>query len=689
MVKYSYFLHLLIFCLLSVNFLMAQESIPFDKDAFPDQKKELRDAKKNIRQGDRLFESGEGLYPKAADHYLQAYNFNSENALLNYKIGLCYFETNKKDKAGKYLIKAHQLDSSVKPDIKYVLGKYYQYAEQFSKALDLFEEFRKTLTPKELKEKGKAVDKRIAECKIANEITSNPRRVFVDNLGKQVNSPYQDYSPILDADENMLYFTSRRPSEDNSEMKENEFGYKENIYIREKDAEGNFAGIKKPGKKLSTDNHEGIVCMSPDGNQMILYRATGGGDLYLSERENEGWNKPKGLSKKINTESHESYAAFSPDGDKLFYVSDKAGGYGKHDIYVSQKDEKGRWTEGKNLGASVNTPLDEASVFMHSDGKTLYFSSKGHKAMGGYDLFKAELQNGEWTKPENLGYPINTAGDEVFITVLKDNKYAYLSSERAGGYGCQDIYKITFLGESKNVVNSKKHKLLAFQNVPVETEIEGKVAIEEIQLVTMKGRITDKKTEEPLEARVVLTDNNKNEDITSFKSNPETGKYVISLPLGKNYGISVMAEGYLFYSKNIDLTDKDKNYEEIKNDIALNKIEIGSRIVLRNIFFDSGKSELRESSRSELDRLYDIMKENPAIRVEISGHTDNVGSASYNEKLSQERAKSVVDYLVDKGIDKDRLEFKGYGFRKPIADNDTEEGRQQNRRTEFEIISDK
>lgn len=688
MVKNIYFLHLLIFCLLPFNLLMGQESIPFDKDAFPDQKKELRDAKKNIRKGDRLFESGEGLYPEAVDHYLQAHNFNPENALLNYKIGVCYFETNKKDKAGKYLEKAHELNPTVKEDIKYMLGKYYQYAEQFDKALDLFKQFRKTLTPKELKDKGETLDRRISECEMAKEISANPRRVFVDNLGKQVNTSYQDYSPILDADENKLYFTSRRPTEDNSEMEEKEFGYKENIFITEIDTEGNFSKIKKPGKKLSTDNHEGIVCMSPDGSQMILYKASGGGDLYLSERKNEGWSKPKELSKKINTQSHESHATFSPDGNKLFYVSDKPGGYGKHDIYVSQKDEKGRWKEGENLGVSVNTPLDEASVFMHSDGKTLYFSSKGHNTMGGYDLFKTELQNGEWTKPENLGYPVNTAGNEVFITVSNDSKYAYISSERSGGYGCQDIYRITFLGGSKNLVNNKKHKLLTFQNIPVEMEIEGKVAIEEIKLVTMKGRITDKKTEEPLEATVVLTDNNENEDITTFKSNPETGKYVISLPLGKDYGISVMAEGYLFYSENIDLTDKDKKYEEIQNDIALNKIEIGSRIVLRNIFFDSGKSELRESSRSELDRLYDIMKENPGIRVEISGHTDNVGSASYNEKLSKERAKSVVDYLVDKGIDKDRLEFKGYGFRKPIADNDTEEGRQQNRRTEFEIISD-
>lgn len=684
--KYIYILYLLIFCLLTSN-LVGQESVPFDKNAFPDQKKELRNAKKNIRKGDRLFKSGEGLYPEAVDFFLQAQNFNPDNALLNYKIGFCYFETNKKDDAGEYLKKAYALDPKVRPDIKYILGKYYHYSAQFDQALDLFEQFRKTLTPEQLKEEGERLDKRIEECKVAKEISASPRRVFVDNLGKQVNSPFQDYAPVLNANKKTLYFTSRRPFEDNSDLREEEFGYKENIYIAQKDDQGNYTGVKKPGKKLRTDNHEGIVSVSADGSKMMLYKTDGGGDLYLTKRKEKGWSKPQKMSKNINTKYHEPYAAISADGEKLYYVSDKPGGYGKHDIYVSKKDKKGRWKEGENLGSTINTAFDEASVFLHPDGNKLYFSSTGHKTMGGYDLFTSELKNGEWTKPENLGYPINSPGNEGFITVSKDTKYAYISSDRSEGLGCQDIYMVTFLGESKNVINSTKHKLLAFQNVAVQTEIEGEVAIEEVKLLTMEGQIYDKKTDEPIEARVILTDNQKNEDITTFSSNSETGNFVISLPVGKDYGISVMAEGYLFYSENIDLTDKDKNYKTINKDIGLNKIETGSRIVLRNIFFDSGESELRESSQSELDRLYDILKENPDIRVEISGHTDNVGSASYNEKLSKERAKSVADYLANKGIDKERLEYKGYGFRKPVADNDTEEGRQKNRRTEFEIIS--
>ena len=634
-----------------------------------------------------MFEKGEGNYPDALSYYLKAQEFNPENARLNYKIGVCYFETNKKGKAGKYLKKAFELEPDIKQDIKFILGKYYHFSGKFDKALDMFQQYRKTLSPSALEEREDLLDKRIKECKEAKKITASPRHVFVDNLGKQINSPYQDYSPVLNAKKDKLYFTSRRSSENNSEIRDEEFGYRENIYIAQKDKEGNWTDVKKPGNPLNTDGHEGIVNVSADGEKLIIYKPEDGGDLYQSKRENDSWSEPEKLSDNINTDHHEFYASLSPNGEKIYYLSDKPAGYGKHDIYVSELDDDGDWSEGENLGASINTSFNEASVFMHPDGKTLYFSSKGHNTIGGYDLFKTEYQDGKWTIPENVGYPINTPGDEVFITMPANENYAYISSERSGGVGSQDIYKITFIEEIKDVINDTEDQLLTFDNVPLEVEVEDKIEVEDIQLVTMKGRIVDQETEEPLKARVILTDNQKNKDITSFTTDPDSGRYVVTLPLGGNYGISVMAEGYLFHSENIDLTNEDMEYKEIRNDIALNKIEAGNRIVLRNIFFDSDKATLRESSRSELNRLYDIMKENQNIRVEISGHTDNVGSASYNNELSRERAKSVVDYLIKKGIDKDRLEYKGYGFRKPIADNDTEEGRQQNRRTEFEIIS--
>lgn len=666
---------------------MAQESVPFEKDAFPEKTKELREAKKNIRKGDRLFESGVGFYIEALTFYVKAQNFNPDNALLNYKIGVCHFKTNNKDRAGQYLIKAYELDKDVAADVAFILGEYYQYKANFDKAIEMFQAYRKTLSPDELEKRREALEKRIKECEYGKDMYANPRRVFIDNLGETLNSNYPDYGPVVNADESVLFFTSRRPTTTGTENAGSDFGYMEDIFIAEKDDEGNWTIIKNPGKPLNTDEHDAIVGITPDGQQLFLYKASGGGDLYYSRLEGNEWRRPKKLSRKINTKYHESYASFSYDGQKMFYVSDMPGGYGEHDIYVSNMNDKGDWQEGVNLGATINTPYDETAVFMHPDGKTLFFSSEGHSNIGGYDIFKSELVDGEWTEPENLGFPINTPGNDVFITLSASGKHAYISSVRPEGQGNQDIYMVTFLGAEKNVVNTSEDQLIAYQDEPIsQTQMEEAVEVESTQLTLMKGVVTDKKTEKPLEATITLTDNATNQKLTTFTSNSETGKYLVTLPAGKNYGISVRADGYLFYSENIDLTEK-KGYEEIEKNIALDQIEIGKSIVLRNIFFDSGKSKLRDESQAELDRLYDIMDENPGIRVEISGHTDNVGSASFNKKLSQDRAKAVVDYLVEKGISADRLEYAGYGFDKPIATNDTEEGRQKNRRTEFKIIS--
>ncbi len=684
---YRLFYLIIILLGISTGVVRAQESVPFEKDAFPGREKELRQAKKQLKKGDRLFESGLGYYQEAADHYVKAYVFNPDNATLNYQLGVCYFRTNKKEKAGKYLKKAYQLNPDVKDNLAFILGEYYQYQSEFDKAIEMYQSYRKKLPPEKLENERQKIDKHIKECEYAKELVGKPVRVFIDHLSGDLNSAYPDYGPVVNADESVLFFTTRRPSVKGSEHTESDFGYMEDILIAERDRDGSWSVVRNPGKPLNSDEHDAIVGITPDGQQLFLYKASGGGDLYYSRLDGNQWRKPKKLSNKVNSKYHESYASFSYDGKRMFYVSDMPDGYGQHDIYMSELSEKGKWQEGKNLGAVINTPYDETAVFMHPDGKTLYFSSTGHSTMGGYDIFKSEFSDGEWSDPENLGYPLNTPGDDVFITLSASGKHAYISSVRPEGKGDQDIYLVTFLGPEKGVINTSEDQLIAYNQEPVtQTLIEEAVEVETTQLTLMKGIITDKKTGEPLQAEITLTNVNTNEQLTSFTSNSETGKYLVTLPAGKNYGIAVRADGYLFYSENIDLREKS-GYREIEKNIALDQIEIGKSIVLRNIFFDSGKSTLRDESQAELDRLYEIMDENPGIRVEISGHTDNVGSASFNKKLSEARAKAVVDYLVDKGIDAGRLEYAGYGFEKPIASNDTEEGRQKNRRTEFKIIA--
>lgn len=667
--------------------LAAQESIPFEKDSFPDRTKAFRKARRNLRKGDRKFESGPADYKEALHHYKKAYKFNPENAPLNYKIGVIHFRTNKRSKAGEYFRKAYNLDPNANKNLPFVMGEYYQYMSRLDSAIKMYEKYSKKLLPEQLEKEKEKIDKRIRECKTAKKMIKDPERVFIDNLGEGINSEYPDYGPIINADETKLYFTSQRTGTMGSVKRGDDFGYMEDIFVVRKEKKEEWAKPKNPGEPINSDEHDGIIGMAPDGQKMFLYKNDRGGDIYYSTLEGNQWDRPDRISRDINTKAHEAHASLSYDGKTMYYISDKEGGYGKHDIYVSQKDENGNWKEGKNIGAMINTKYDELSVFIHLDGKTLYFSSNGHNTMGGYDIFKTERKDGEWTEPENMDYPVNTTGDDVYISVMASGEHAYISSVRTEGEGSQDIYKVTFLGPEKKVVNTTEDQLIAYRNAPVtQTEIEEAVEVKDKKLTLMTGVVTDSASGEPVEATITLTDNSTNEEIATFESNAETGKYLVTLPAGKNYGISVRAEDYLFYSENVDLREK-QNFRKVENNIQLQKIEIGKSIVLRNIFFDTDKATLRDASKAELERLYDIMKNNPEIRVEISGHTDNVSSASYNKELSKERAKSVVDYLVDKGIKKSRMEYAGYGFEQPIATNKTEEGRQKNRRTEFKIIS--
>jgi outer membrane protein OmpA-like peptidoglycan-associated protein len=509
--------------------------------------------------------------------------------------------------------------------------------------------------------------------------------VFIDNVGSVINTEFADYSPIVNADETVLFFTSRRNGSTGDQLDPGDGKPFEDIYIAYKVA-GEWSAPVNPGKPLNTENHDAVVGLSPDGQRLFLYRGDRGGDIYECFLEGDKWSKPERLDKNINTEFHESSAAFSYDLKTIYFVSNKPEGFGGHDLYVSMLMPKGtKWGPAINLGTVINTAFDEEAVFFHPDGKTLYFSSKGHKTMGGYDVFKSVFENGKWSEPENLGYPINTTEDDVFFTITADGKYGYYSSAREGGQGGHDIYRISFLGAEKPLVNNGDDNMLAILTMPVsEIVIEPQVELSLSQVTILKGTITDQSTHEPLKVQLEIMDNSTNDIIANFESNSKTGRYLITLPSGKNYGITARADGYLFHSENVNIAEL-ADFQEIIRNIELKKIAVGSKVVLRNIFFDTGKSQLRSESTAELDRLTKLLLEMPALTIEISGHTDNVGSATSNKKLSNDRAKSVVDYLVKNGIASNRLTFIGYGFDQPIAPNDTEDGRQQNRRTEFKI----
>lgn len=680
---------LVAFFMMMVSVVFAQ-NIEFTKENFKEDKDGLKLAKENIEKGDEYFNSGAIYFKQAIEPYLAANTFNPNNALLNYKLGQCYLASNFKLKAIPHLEKAQQLNPSVDVYLSYFLGKAYHLDMQWDKAIKEFSNFQKNMTSNENAEVYAEVAKYIKECYVGKELSQKPVRVFIDNVGGEVNSQYTDYGPVVSADESVLLFTSRRPNTVGGRLDPGINEYFEDIYISQKQPDGKWSKAMNMGEPVNTDDHDANSGLSADGTKFLIYIGKNNGDLYESELVGDKWSKPEAMNKNINTDKyHESSACYSPDGKAVYFVSDKPGGFGDRDIYISYKDEKGKWGEAKNLGPVINTKYGEEGVFIHPDGKTLYFSSQGQKGMGGYDIFKSVYNDSTkvWSVPENIGYPVNTPDDDVFFVVSASGRRGYYTSFNPNGFGEKDLYMITFLGAEKPMIQNNEDNLLASQAAPVkETVVAPILEIKEAQLTILKGVITDALTQKPLDATIEIIDNQMNQVIATFTSNSSTGKYLVSLPAGKNYGIAVKKEGYLFHSENFDIPNTSA-FQQVTKDVELKNIAVGSKIILKNIFFDFDKATLRPESTNELQRLTKLLNDVPTMKIEISGHTDSKGANDYNLKLSDNRAKAVVDYLIKAGISANRLVYKGYGEEQPISTNDTEEGRQLNRRTEFKIIS--
>jgi outer membrane protein OmpA-like peptidoglycan-associated protein len=317
----------------------------------------------------------------------------------------------------------------------------------------------------------------------------------------------------------------------------------------------------------------------------------------------------------------------------------------------------GSWSIPENLGDSVNTKFEEMAPFIHPDNQTLYFASRGHPGLGGLDLYQTKKDSsGRWKTPVNLGYPLNTCADEITLLVNTKGDLAYISSDKLGGKGRQDIY--------------------SFVLYP---------AVRPIPCTYFKGKVFDAQTRRKLEARFILTDLNKQQVVAESFSDPSTGEFLLVLPTDRNYALNVSCKGYLFYSEHFALSGIHSIDRPFLKDIPLKPIRIGESVILKNIFFDTDRYELKPTSISELTKLLELLQKNPNLKVEISGHTDNQGSAEYNIVLSQNRARAVFDYLTSNGISPSRLTFSGYGLSRPIDSNDTPEGRANNRRTEFRV----
>lgn len=618
-----------------------------------------KEVKKILSNADEYMEIED--YNNALPLYVQAEKMVPKDPAISFKVAKCMFELRHEVKALPYLEAAKKDQDAIddpEHELGWMLGSSYHKAHQFDKAIATLKTYRSMINPKE-KEALEEVDLLINNCVNGKTMVQNPKsKITIKNLGPGVNSSFNDYAPVISADESTLIFTSRRDNTTGGQKSDNEWN--EDIYHSVK-SDTVWSTAVNMGPTINTASHDASVGLSPDGQELFVYRATAanGGDLFISNLTGTVWSEPKPLNNNINTPYWEPSASTTSDETILFFTSNRKGGLGGRDIYMSRKQPNGEFGPAINLGPKINTKFDEDCPFIHPDGKTLYFSSKGHKSMGGFDIFSTTIDLATATilsEVENIGYPINTADDDVFFVWSADNKRAYFASEREGGYGEKDIYML------------------------IREDADADLAV-------LKGKIISCDTKKPVAATIIVTDLSTQQPVGIYNSNASTGKYTVILPAGKNYGITVEAKGYLFYSKNIDIPKLD-HYVEYNDEICLNKLKKGTTIVLRNVFFDVDKATLRKESEDELERLEKILKQNPEIKIEIAGHTDSDGSDDHNLKLSDARAKAVVDYLITKGISKDMLKWKGYGESQPQVPNDTPENKQLNRRTEIKILEE-
>jgi len=677
--------------ILSIAHANAQENIKIKKRDFQIEEKEtgFKDAWKEIKEGEKLFSEGLGTFPDALTHYLRASKYNPESSKLNYKIGVCYLATDKYYNATKYLEKAYELNKDVADDILLMLARAYHLNLEFDKAIESYKAYYSTFSLKELEKLEINIDKYIKECNYGKDLVNNSVRVIINNLGERINSEFDDYNPVLHPNQDFLYFTSRREVEKKNKRFEGDNKYLENVFVAEQAGEL-WKKANLLDNKLDSKGNESVLYITPDGNHIYLYNGDeNGGDILVSELKKGEWKSPKGISGKISSKAKETTIALSPDGKEMFFVSNREGTIGGMDIFYSKQNEKGKWEEPVNMGPAINTIYDEEAVYWHPKEDKVYFSSKGHNSMGGFDIFMIERNHEKmWSNPVNLGYPVNSPSDDIFFKIDENNKQAYFASVRDIGLGGKDIYKIIFLGEEKELKLTSDDILLAwnykpipdlFYHMPTELKVDTSLF--------MVGFITNSKTGEPVQlAKIEVIDIEQSKVIATGLADT-SGAYQVKIPKKKDYGIELTAKDYLFFVEMVYLSQKDVVDSKVTANFQMNKIDVGAKMILNNIFFETNKATLKPESTTELERVATLLIENPTIRLEISGHTDNVGSYRANQKLSEQRAKSVVDYLISKGVAQDRLEYKGYAFNQPIADNNTPEGRAQNRRVEFKVLS--
>ncbi|TND07588.1 MAG: OmpA/MotB domain-containing protein [Bacteroidetes bacterium] len=542
---------------------------------------------------------------------------------------------------------------------EYKLGRYEDALAHYKS----FQEYRKGNGNSEYAKKAEAG---LKNCSFAIESMKKPVPFDPKNMGAAINTADCEYFPGVTADDATFLFTRNKRVQTG-----NILDNQEDFFVSTRKADGSWTPSMSIGSPINTPRNEGAPSLSPDGRFLFFTacadyndygegrRGFGSCDLFYSERKGKNWSNPVNLGRKINSEYWESQPSFSSDGRTLYFVSNRKGGEGDGDIWMCALTDQGEWGEVVNLGPVINTPNREEAVFIHPDNMTLYFASKGHPGMGGLDLFVSHRkEDGSWGVPQNLGFPINTFKDESGMIVNGKGNMAYFSSDRAGTLGCEDLYEF-LLPEPARAT----------------------------QVTYMKGKVYDAKTKKPLAAAFELIDLATGKTVVASMSDEITGEFLVCVPANKNYALNVSRPGYVFYSESFMLKESPDSFKPVQRDVPLQPILNDVILTLNNVFFETGKYDLKPESKAELNKLVAFLNANPLVKGELGGHTDSIGNKKDNLVLSNNRAKSVMDYLITNGIPASRLSYKGYGDAVPVATNATPEGRQRNRRTELKFTS--
>jgi outer membrane protein OmpA-like peptidoglycan-associated protein len=669
--RYLLSLILAVFTVLSQA--QAPATVPFDKEHIADPAA-LKMALAAIKSGDALFRDGGNRYTAALAFYQQASEVNPNNAELHMKMGLCHLNGRFHHRSLGCFQKAYELDPAT-PRIHFLLGYAYQLNAEWDKATEEYSLHKAAIgrmpDPEAL---YNTADRRMVECRNGKSLQARPANARVTNLGSSINSELADYGVLITADGGRMMFTSRRPNSTGGKTNKATNEFFEDIYACTRTATG-WSEPKPLAPPVNSSINDASVGLFNDGRTMIIYRDDrGAGDLFECTRQGDSWSEPLPLPPTINTPGDESSAWYSFDRQQLFFVSDREGGVGGQDIWVSRWDAiANTWGEASNLGPTVNTIQDEEGIYVHPDGKSIYFSSRGHTTMGGYDVFKSTLVDGQWSKAENLGWPVNSAEDELYFVMTADGATGYFSSVRADGLGEDDLYRVDFsadarMEETASAVTSGKPGAPAVSNT-----------------LLVQGKVTNDAGLATLDATIDLLSLEDGSLVASFKSDMSTGEYMAVVPGGKEYAMVVHADGYLLHSENISVPSGG-GAAALNMNMALKPLKAGEQEVMRNVFFERDKAALNAASVGELNKLVDLLNRNPSLRLEIGGYTDNNGTEDHNDQLSTERAHAVVAHLVQNGIAADRLTAVGYGVSKPLAPNDSAVHKAKNRRTEIKVL---